>query len=97
MHAYFARKKPLIARELRRMLESRSAELGRINGWGPDMVARFLAFCLKGKMIRGGLLVLAWDMHARRRGVRRCAPLGPARRAPGGRGHGGAALLPPDP
>jgi geranylgeranyl diphosphate synthase, type I len=67
MHAYFVRKKPLIARELRRMLESRSAELGRINGWGPDMVARFVPFCLKGKMIRGGLLVLGWEMHARRR------------------------------
>jgi geranylgeranyl diphosphate synthase type I len=67
MHAYFTRKKPLIARELRRMLESRSAELGRINGWGPDMMGRFLSFCLRGKMIRGGLLVLAWEMHARRR------------------------------
>jgi len=66
MHVYFARKKPVIARELRRMLESRTAELGRINGWGPDMVSRFLAFCLKGKMIRGGLLLLGWEMHARR-------------------------------
>ncbi|HTP58352.1 MAG TPA: polyprenyl synthetase family protein, partial [Spirochaetia bacterium] len=65
MHAYFTRKKPPIARELRRLLESRSAELGRINGWGPDMLARFVPFCLKGKMIRGGLLVLGWEMHAR--------------------------------
>lgn len=68
MHAYFTRKKPLIARELRRLLSSRSGELGRINAWGPDMVARFLSFCLKGKMIRGGLLLLGWEMHARRRG-----------------------------
>jgi geranylgeranyl diphosphate synthase type I len=66
MHAYFAKKKPLIARELRRVLDSRSAELGRINGWGPDMVARFLAFSIKGKMIRGGLLLLGWEMHAKR-------------------------------
>jgi len=67
MHAYFTRKKPQIARELRRLLESRSAELGRINAWGPDMLARFVPFCLKGKMIRGGLLVLGWEMHARRK------------------------------
>jgi geranylgeranyl diphosphate synthase type I len=66
MHAYFTRKKPLIARALRRLLESRSAELGRINGWGPDMLARFVTFCMRGKMIRGGLLVLGWEMHARR-------------------------------
>jgi geranylgeranyl diphosphate synthase type I len=71
MHPYFTRKKPLIARELRRMLESRGAELGHINGWGPDMVARFVAFCLKGKMIRGGLLVLGWEMHAGRHGSSR--------------------------
>ena len=67
MHAYFTRKKPLIARELRRLVEPRSAELGRINLWGPDMLARFVPFCLKGKMIRGGLLVLGWEMNASRR------------------------------
>ena len=74
MHAYFARKKPLIARQLRRLLELRGAELAHINGWGPDMVGRFLAFCLKGKMIRGGLLVLGWEMHARRRGAGKPRP-----------------------
>ena len=31
MHAYFTRKKPLIARELRRLLESRSAVLGLLH------------------------------------------------------------------
>jgi geranylgeranyl diphosphate synthase, type I len=71
MHVYFARKKPLIARELRRLLESRAASLGRINAWGPDLVGRFLPFCLNGKMIRGGLLLLGWEMHA---GGSRAAP-----------------------
>ncbi|HVP17652.1 MAG TPA: polyprenyl synthetase family protein [Spirochaetia bacterium] len=66
MHEYFAHKKPLIARELRSLLESRAGPLGRINLWGPDLVSRFLSFCLKGKMIRGGLLLLGWEMHAHR-------------------------------
>ncbi len=71
MHAYFAHKKPLIIRELRSLLESRVAALGRINTWGSDLVGRFLPFCLKGKMIRGGLLLLGWEMHADRRAAPR--------------------------
>ncbi len=74
MHAYFARKKPFIARELRGLLESRSPELGRINAWGPDLINRFLPFCLKGKMVRGGLLLLGWEMHAQRHARAHAAP-----------------------
>ena len=75
MHAYFGRRKPLIAAELRRLLESRRTELGRINAWGPDLVGRFLSFCLKGKMIRGGLLLLGWEMHATGRAARQARAL----------------------
>jgi geranylgeranyl diphosphate synthase type I len=66
MDDWFARKKPIIARELERLVESRNAELAHINAWGPDTAKRLLAFAVQGKMVRGGLALLGFEAHARR-------------------------------
>jgi geranylgeranyl diphosphate synthase type I len=66
MRDWIARKKPLIARELRRLLDQRRSDFSRINTWGPDVCARLRAFAARGKMVRGGLLLLGYEMHAGR-------------------------------
>src|SRR5271157_676743 len=66
MRDWFAQKKPLVARELRRLLDQRRSDFSRINAWGPDAAARFRTFAAGGKMVRGGLLLLGYEMHAGR-------------------------------
>ena len=66
MRDWLALKKPLVARELRRQLEQRRAAFSRINAWGPDAAARLRTFAARGKMLRGGLLLLGYEMYARR-------------------------------
>ena len=66
MRDWFAQKKPLVARELRRLLEQRRSDFSRINGWGPDVCTRLRNFAGRGKMVRGGLLLLGYEMHAGR-------------------------------
>lgn len=71
MHHYFTRKKPSIARELRSLLGSRRGDFGRVNAWGPDLGARLVDFSLRGKMVRGGLLLLGSEMYSAGRAVSR--------------------------
>jgi geranylgeranyl diphosphate synthase, type I len=66
MRDWLALKKPLVARELRRQLDLRRADFSRVNAWGPDAAARLRAFAARGKMLRGSLLLLAYEMYARR-------------------------------
>jgi len=66
MRDWFAQKKPLVARELRRQLEQRRSDFSRINAWGPDACTRLRLFAARGKMVRGGLLLLGYEMHAGR-------------------------------
>ena len=66
MRDWIARKKPFISRELRRLLEERRADFSRINAWGPDAGSRLRSFASRGKMVRGGLLLLGYEMHAGR-------------------------------
>jgi len=66
MRDWFAQKKPLVARELRRLLEQRRSDFARINTWGPDACSRLRTFAARGKMVRGGLLLLGYEMHAGR-------------------------------
>lgn len=63
MHAFFEKSKPLIARELERQAGASARELARVNRWGPDAVRRLVEFALGGKMVRGGLVLLAGAMH----------------------------------
>jgi len=76
MRDWIARKKPLIARELRRLLEQRRADFSRINAWGRDACTRLRSFASRGKMVRGGLLLLGYEMYASR-----AAPVAVARAA----------------
>jgi geranylgeranyl diphosphate synthase type I len=66
MRDWFAAKKPLVERELRRLLRERRADLADINPWGPDAAARLEGFASRGKMVRGSLLLLGYEMFARR-------------------------------
>jgi geranylgeranyl diphosphate synthase type I len=63
MHRYFHDKKPLITRELCRQVAAIGRDLARVNGWGPDAARRLQEFAARGKMVRGGLLALAAEMH----------------------------------
>jgi len=64
MHEYFARKKPSIAREVANLLAARSEEFSHVNGWGGDLARRLADFASRGKMVRGGLLLLGREMLA---------------------------------
>jgi geranylgeranyl diphosphate synthase, type I len=66
MRDWFAQKKPLIARELHLLLRTRRTDLTGINPWGPDASTRLEGFASRGKMVRGGLLLLGYEMFARR-------------------------------
>jgi geranylgeranyl diphosphate synthase, type I len=63
---WLARKKPLIARELGRQVDQRRPGFARINAWGPDAARRLASFAVRGKMLRGGLLLLGVEMYSRR-------------------------------
>jgi len=63
---WFGQKKPMIARELRLLLQARKADFTGVNPWGPDASARLEGFASRGKMVRGGLLLLGYEMFARR-------------------------------
>lgn len=63
MHAFFESVKPVIVREIRRLARRYSRDLGKVNAWGPDVISRLAEFAEGGKMVRGGLLLLAASMH----------------------------------
>ncbi len=64
MHEYFCQKKPLIAKELAGTLAEMLPDLARVNRWAEDATDRLLAFATQGKMVRGGMLVLAYEMFS---------------------------------
>jgi geranylgeranyl diphosphate synthase type I len=47
-------------------LDRRHADFTRVNAWGPDALSRLRAFASRGKMLRGSLLLLGYEMYARR-------------------------------
>jgi geranylgeranyl diphosphate synthase, type I len=64
MHGFFALQKPLIAKELARVLAEMQPDLARVNRWADDATDRLAAFAVQGKMVRGGLLLLSYQMLA---------------------------------
>jgi len=64
MHDYFCQKKPLIAKELAGTLAEMLPDLSRVNTWAEDASDRILAFAAQGKMVRGGILILSYEMFA---------------------------------
>ncbi len=67
MHPFFGECKPLILAEISRQADAAAASLAGVNSWGPDAVHRLAGFAAGGKMIRGGLVLLAAAMHGRSR------------------------------
>jgi geranylgeranyl diphosphate synthase type I len=63
MHPALDAIRPDIARELERFLAARAGELARAGRASAEAVRRLAAFAARGKMVRGGLLVLGWRMH----------------------------------
>jgi geranylgeranyl diphosphate synthase type I len=74
MHGYFLMKKPLIAKELAGVVAEMQPDLVRVNKWAEDATDRLLAFTTQGKMVRGGLLLLAYEMFGSDNGRAAKAP-----------------------
>jgi geranylgeranyl diphosphate synthase type I len=68
MHPALDAVRPDIARELERILAARAGSLGRAGRHSAEAVRRLAAFAARGKMVRGGLAVLAWRMHGGEQG-----------------------------
>lgn len=59
---YFTDKRPFIETNIWDFFERRSEDTGLVNRWGADVCGRVCDFTLQGKMIRGGLVLLAHDI-----------------------------------
>jgi geranylgeranyl diphosphate synthase, type I len=66
MRDWFSLKKPIVARQVRRLLDERRSDFSRVNAWGLDVASRMRAFAMRGKMVRGALLLLGYEMYAGR-------------------------------
>lgn len=64
MHPALDAERPAIARELARLLAARGREYARAGRAGAAAARRLAAFAARGKMVRGGLVALAWRMYA---------------------------------
>jgi geranylgeranyl diphosphate synthase type I len=62
MVEYFKMQKQRIAALLKRWLGASAGPLGRVNRFGPEACERLLAFTLRGKMIRGGLVGIGYEL-----------------------------------
>ncbi len=62
MLKYFQDQKVRIDNQLRNFLLAREKELASVNAWGTDVPNRLYEFTKNGKMIRGGLVILAHDL-----------------------------------
>ena len=62
MNLFFQKYSNSIENYLKNFLLKRQIELSDINKWGKDLMERFADFSLHGKMIRGGLIILSYQM-----------------------------------
>ncbi len=67
--AYFDRARTRLCGDLAAFLASKSGEVARLRPWGRDVLSRLGTFTRKGKMIRGGLVALGYDMAGGRAGA----------------------------
>ncbi len=63
MHPALDAIRPDIARELERLIADRAGALARAGRRSAEAARRLGGFAARGKMVRGGLLVLGWLMH----------------------------------
>jgi geranylgeranyl diphosphate synthase, type I len=59
---YFTDKRPFLETNIWDFFERRSEDTGLVNRWGADVCGRVCDFTLQGKMVRGGLVLLAHDI-----------------------------------
>ena len=62
MFRYFAEKKKKISLYLKKFLEERKNELRKVNDFGADVCTRLYDYSVRGKMLRGGLVFLGYDL-----------------------------------
>lgn len=62
MLSYFKNKKSVLTASLRRFLDAKAREFSEVNDWGQDGCERLFRFTSQGKMIRGGLVLLAHEI-----------------------------------
>lgn len=72
MLEYFQEQKPIIHKELQSYLSGKGQYFSRVNPWGKDFLRRLRGFAGRGKMIRGGLVLLLYEMFQDNRGEERC-------------------------
>jgi geranylgeranyl diphosphate synthase type I len=61
--AFFREQRKIIGGRLDDILNRKSGDLGGPHLWGRDLIERLRAFCFLGKMIRGGLIILAYRLY----------------------------------
>ena len=66
VQTYFRKQRRLLQQELRRFLRSQQPLFVRNRPWGPDAHRRLVSFLSRGKMVRGGLVLLGYEMAGRR-------------------------------
>ncbi len=66
MHTLFQTYKTAIEHYLRTFFIKKQKELSSVNVWGSDVCKRYLTFALQGKMIRGCLIILGFEMFGKK-------------------------------
>ena len=74
MHPALDAERPDIARALERLLAELAGASARAGRSGAAAARRLAAFAARGKMVRGGLVVLGWRMHGGGEAQRAAAP-----------------------
>ena len=60
--SYIGKTKKLLMADLDEFLSAKRKDMSGLKPWGGDVVRRLARFTRKGKMIRGGLVSLGWEM-----------------------------------
>jgi geranylgeranyl diphosphate synthase type I len=63
---YFERSRESLGGFIDDFLNSKKSEFARVNAWGGDVLKKFQHFVKTGKMLRGGLVMLGYQMCGRR-------------------------------
>jgi len=62
MHPFFLEHRNLIETELKNFFTGKKSGISYAGAWGIDLMERFYSFCIQGKMIRGGLVILGHSL-----------------------------------
>ncbi len=62
MHPFFKKHRKRIETELKNFFDGKKGGISYTGTWGIDLMDRFYSFCIQGKMIRGGLVILGHSL-----------------------------------